>query len=60
MSLDVGTGLPALAGTHEVAQQAAPDCAVVYADNDPWSWSTPGPCSPADRPGRPLRGNGAP
>jgi len=33
--LDIGTGLPAPAGTHEVAQQAAPDCAVVYADNDP-------------------------
>ena len=33
--LDIGTGLPAPASTHEVAQQAAPDCAVVYADNDP-------------------------
>ena len=33
--LDIGTGLPAPANTHEVAQQAAPDCAVVYADNDP-------------------------
>src|SRR5579863_9773615 len=33
--LDIGTGLPAPASTHEVAQQVAPDCAVVYADNDP-------------------------
>ena len=33
--LDIGAGLPAPANTHEVAQQAAPDCAVVYADNDP-------------------------
>src|SRR5215475_224044 len=33
--LDIGTGLPAPASTHQVAQQAAPDCAVVYADNDP-------------------------
>jgi hypothetical protein len=33
--LDIGTGLPAPASTHDVAQQAAPDCAVVYADNDP-------------------------
>jgi hypothetical protein len=33
--LDIGTGLPAPASTHEVAQQAAPDCTVVYADNDP-------------------------
>jgi S-adenosyl methyltransferase len=33
--LDIGTGLPAPASTHEVAQQAAPGCAVVYADNDP-------------------------
>jgi S-adenosyl methyltransferase len=33
--LDIGTGLPAPASTHEVAQQVAPDTAVVYADNDP-------------------------
>ena len=33
--LDIGTGLPAPASTHEVAQQAAPNCTVVYADNDP-------------------------
>jgi SAM-dependent methyltransferase len=33
--LDIGTGLPAPASTHEVAQQVARDCAVVYADNDP-------------------------
>jgi S-adenosyl methyltransferase len=33
--LDIGTGLPAPASTHEVAQQTAPDCTVVYADNDP-------------------------
>jgi SAM-dependent methyltransferase len=35
--LDVGTGLPAEDGnnTHEVAQQAAPECKVVYCDNDP-------------------------
>jgi hypothetical protein len=33
--LDIGPGLPALINTHEVAQQAAPDSKVVYADNDP-------------------------
>ncbi|GAA2624360.1 SAM-dependent methyltransferase [Actinomadura fulvescens] len=33
--LDVGTGLPALDNTHEVAQQVAPDCRIVYVDNDP-------------------------
>src|SRR5204862_15851 len=33
--LDIGAGLPAPCNTHEVAQQAAPGCAVVYADNDP-------------------------
>jgi hypothetical protein len=33
--LDIGTGLPAPDSTHEVAQQAAPDCTVAYADNDP-------------------------
>jgi hypothetical protein len=33
--LDVGTGLPSAGNTHEVAQLAAPDCRVVYVDNDP-------------------------
>ena len=33
--LDVGTGLPAPANTHEVAQQIAPESRVVYVDNDP-------------------------
>ncbi|HEY5989700.1 MAG TPA: SAM-dependent methyltransferase [Streptosporangiaceae bacterium] len=33
--LDIGTGLPALDNTHEVAQRVAPDCRVVYCDNDP-------------------------
>jgi len=33
--LDIGTGLPAVQNTHEVAQAAAPDSRVVYIDNDP-------------------------
>ena len=33
--LDIGTGLPAPDNTHEVAQAIAPDCRIVYADNDP-------------------------
>ncbi len=33
--LDIGTGLPAPDNTHEVAQREAPDCRIVYADNDP-------------------------
>jgi len=33
--LDIGTGMPALINTHEVAQQAAPGSKVVYVDNDP-------------------------
>jgi SAM-dependent methyltransferase len=33
--LDIGTGLPTADNTHEVAQRVAPDCRVVYADNDP-------------------------
>ncbi|WP_405666739.1 SAM-dependent methyltransferase [Streptomyces sp. NBC_01166] len=33
--LDIGTGIPAAANTHEVAQQAAPESRVVYVDNDP-------------------------
>jgi O-methyltransferase involved in polyketide biosynthesis len=32
--LDIGTGLPAPTNTHEVAQEVAPDCKVVYCDND--------------------------
>ncbi|CNF92007.1 S-adenosyl methyltransferase [Mycobacterium tuberculosis] len=33
--LDIGTGLPAADNTHQVAQAHAPECRVVYADNDP-------------------------
>jgi hypothetical protein len=33
--LDIGTGIPAADNTHEVAQAAAPECRVVYVDNDP-------------------------
>jgi S-adenosyl methyltransferase len=33
--LDVGTGLPTMQNTHEVAQQIAPESRVVYVDNDP-------------------------
>jgi hypothetical protein len=33
--LDIGTGLPVANNTHEVAQSLAPECRVVYVDNDP-------------------------
>ncbi|MEV2276603.1 SAM-dependent methyltransferase [Nocardiopsis sp. NPDC049922] len=33
--LDIGTGLPTVNNTHEVAQSVAPDARVVYVDNDP-------------------------
>jgi O-methyltransferase involved in polyketide biosynthesis len=33
--LDIGTGLPTLDNTHEVAQRLAPETRVVYVDNDP-------------------------
>lgn len=33
--LDVGTGLPTVDNTHEVAQSVAPDARIVYVDNDP-------------------------
>jgi hypothetical protein len=33
--LDIGSGLPAANNTHEVAQDVAPACRVVYVDNDP-------------------------
>ena len=33
--LDIGTGLPTVDNTHEVAQRVAPECHIVYVDNDP-------------------------
>jgi hypothetical protein len=33
--LDVGSGIPTVDNTHQVAQRAAPDTRVVYIDNDP-------------------------
>ncbi|MEV5606853.1 SAM-dependent methyltransferase [Streptomyces sp. NPDC052225] len=33
--LDIGTGLPTVDNTHQVAQSIAPDAKIVYVDNDP-------------------------
>src|SRR5918992_651299 len=33
--LDIGTGLPTVDNTHEIAQRVAPEALIVYADNDP-------------------------
>ncbi|GAA5109154.1 SAM-dependent methyltransferase [Nocardia iowensis] len=33
--LDIGTGLPTMQNTHQVAQEITPDAKVVYVDNDP-------------------------
>ena len=33
--LDIGTGLPTAANTHQIAQEIAPESRVVYVDNDP-------------------------
>jgi hypothetical protein len=33
--LDIGSGLPTVDNTHEVAQRAAGDCRILYVDNDP-------------------------
>src|SRR3984885_1083209 len=33
--LDIGTGIPSANNTHEVAQSVAPECRIVYVDNDP-------------------------
>jgi hypothetical protein len=33
--LDIGSGLPTVDNTHEVAQREAPDSRIVYVDNDP-------------------------
>jgi hypothetical protein len=32
--LDIGTGLPTVDNTHEVAQRIAPESRIVYVDND--------------------------
>ncbi|MCS0599767.1 SAM-dependent methyltransferase [Streptomyces sp. LP11] len=33
--LDIGTGLPTVDNTHEIAQRLAPESRIVYVDNDP-------------------------
>jgi hypothetical protein len=33
--LDIGTGLPTVDNTHDVAQGVSPECRIVYVDNDP-------------------------
>jgi hypothetical protein len=33
--LDIGTGIPIVDNTHEIAQAVAPGCRVAYVDNDP-------------------------
>ena len=33
--LDIGTGIPTADNVHEVAQSLAPECRVLYVDNDP-------------------------
>ncbi|MEU1040523.1 SAM-dependent methyltransferase [Streptomyces sp. NPDC005907] len=33
--LDIGTGLPTLDNTHDIAQRIAPESRIVYVDNDP-------------------------
>jgi len=33
--LDIGTGLPTVDNTHEIAQRVAPQARIVYVDNDP-------------------------
>lgn len=33
--LDLGSGVPTVGNVHEVAQDASPDCRVVYVDNEP-------------------------
>jgi len=33
--LDIGTGIPTAGNTHEIAQSVAPECKIVYVDNDP-------------------------
>jgi hypothetical protein len=41
--LDVGTGLPLVGNTHEVAQSLVPECRIAYVDNDQRSTDVDGP-----------------
>ncbi len=54
--LDVGTGLPTVDNTHEVAQRLAPSRGSSTSTTTPWSSRTPAPCSPPARGGDRLRG----
>jgi hypothetical protein len=38
--LDLGSGIPTVGNVHEIAQQANPECRVVYVDNDPVAVAT--------------------
>jgi len=51
--LDIGTGLPTVDNTHEVAQRVPPESRIVYVDNDPLVLVYPGPADQAA--GRYLR-----
>ena len=42
--LDIGTGLPTVNNTHQVAQAVAPQSRIVYVDNDPLCCRTPARC----------------
>jgi hypothetical protein len=33
--LDIGSGIPTVGNVHEIAQEMAPECRVVYVDNEP-------------------------
>ena len=44
--LDIGSGLPTAENVHEIAHRIDPATRVVYLDNDPVAWLTPGRCSP--------------
>src|SRR5690349_13880313 len=33
--LDIGSGIPTVGNVHEIAQEAAPECRVLYVDNEP-------------------------
>jgi hypothetical protein len=46
--LDIGTGLPTMDNTHEVAQRVAPESRIVYVDNDPSTPWTHTPARPRD------------
>ncbi|CAM5595633.1 hypothetical protein SPURM210S_07241 [Streptomyces purpurascens] len=52
--LDIGTGLPNVDNTHQIASGWLRQSRIVYVDTTRWCWPTPARCSPAHRKASPT------